>query len=80
MRELKDLLDEKDEKIDMLSKMHSNRRGSSSASSLPSLESRELSPPKDDIFRVQASPFLLGVEVSDSYFMGPSSGRTFVGK
>src|ERR1700760_625498 len=35
VRELKDLLDEKDEKIDMLSKMHNNRRGSSSASSMP---------------------------------------------
>ncbi len=75
-------MDEKDEKIDMLSKMHSNRRAShSSISTAPSLESREASsPPKEDIFRVQASPLLLGSENSDSYFMGASSGRAFVGK
>lgn len=80
VRELKDLLDEKDEKIDMLSKMHSNRRpSSSSVSSAPILEIREISPPKDDIFRVQASPLLLGSETSDSYFMGASSGTAFVG-
>lgn len=80
VRELKDLLDEKDEKIDMLSKMHSNRRPSNSGS--PCAENRKelLSPPpKDDIFRVQASPLLLGTENSDSYFMGASSGRAFVG-
>jgi hypothetical protein len=80
VRELKDLLDEKDEKIDMLSKMHSNRRGSSPASAIASIESREISPPKEDIFRVQASPLLLGSETSDSYFMGASSGRGFVGE
>jgi hypothetical protein len=81
VRELKDLLDEKDEKIDMLSKMHSNRRPStSSASATPLADTRkEQSPPKDDMFRVQASPLLLGVENSDSYFMGASSGRAFVG-
>lgn len=76
VRELKDLLDEKDEKIDMLSKMHSNRRPST-ASTEPRKESA--SPPKDDVFRVQASPLLLGAEKSDSYFMGASSGRAFVG-
>jgi hypothetical protein len=79
VRELKDLLDEKDEKIDMLSKMHNNRRGSSTASSMPSMESRELSPPKEDIFRVQASPALVDSETSNSYFVGSSSGRGFVG-
>ena len=84
VRELKDLLDEKDEKIDMLSKMHSNRRPSMtcSTSSLP-VENRKESiptPPKEDIFRVQASPLLLGSENSDSYFMGASSGRAFVGR
>jgi hypothetical protein len=81
VRELKDLLDEKDEKIDMLSKMHSNRRPShSSSSTAPTPESRDdQSPPKDDIFRVQASPLLLGAENADSYFMGASSGRSFVG-
>lgn len=82
VRELKDLLDEKDEKIDMLSKMHSNRRPSTSSTSSPPAEARKemlATPPKDDIFRVQASPLLLGVENSDSYFMGASSGRAFVG-
>lgn len=81
VRELKDLLDEKDEKIDMLSKMHSNRRSShSSSSTAPTIETREDSPPRDDVFKVQASPLLLGSENSDSYFMGASSGRAFVGK
>lgn len=81
VRELKDLLDEKDEKIDMLSKMHSNRPPSSGSTTVPSPpETRKeaLMPPKDDIFRVQASPLLLGAEKSDSYFMGASSGRAFV--
>ncbi|KAI1081256.1 fungal-specific transcription factor domain-containing protein [Whalleya microplaca] len=80
-RELKDLLDEKDEKIDMLSRMHGNRQPSvCSASSPKSTEMRkDLSQPtKEDTFRIQASPLLLGVENSDSYFMGPSSGRAFI--
>ncbi|KAI1861434.1 uncharacterized protein JN550_010814 [Neoarthrinium moseri] len=88
-RELKDLLDEKDEKIDMLSKMHSHhhqRRPSvgSVASATPGASAaaskRSPSPAKEDTFRVQASPLLLGVENSDSYFMGPSSGRSFIGE
>lgn len=86
VRELKDLLDEKDEKIDMLSKMHGNSRrcgsmGSpaNSPASEPPKESAP-SPAKEDTFKVQASPLLLGVENSDSYFMGPSSGRSFIGK
>ncbi|OAA59116.1 c6 zinc finger domain containing protein [Niveomyces insectorum RCEF 264] len=32
---------------------------------------------KEDTFRVQASPLVLGVENSDSYFMGASSGHIF---
>lgn len=83
VRELKDLLDEKDEKIDMLSKMHSNRRSSITSACSPPAEIRKemlATPPKEDVFRVQASPLLLGVENSDSYFMGASSGRAFVGK
>lgn len=88
VRELKDLLDEKDEKIDMLSKMHSNlgnrsRRRLSTPSDSPRSESaKEDVPvvPKEDVFTVQASPLLLGSDVSDSYFMGASSGRAFVGK
>lgn len=83
VRELKDLLDEKDEKIDMLSKMHGNRRASpeSAHASPPPDFKREAGtpPPKEDTFRVQASPLLLGVENSDSYFMGASSGRSFIG-
>lgn len=81
VRELKDLLDEKDEKIDMLSKMHSNRCPSMSPASSPSLElKKELTPPREDVFRVQASPLLLDSNTSDSYFMGASSGRGFVGR
>jgi len=69
----------------MLSKMHSNRRPSSSLASSAGSPPVELKkepvsiPPKDDIFRVQASPLLLGAENADSYFMGASSGRAFVG-
>ena len=82
VRELKDLLDEKDEKLDMLSKMHSNRgRPAESPRSSPTAEIKKDSgtPAKEDTFRVQASPLLLGVENSDSYFMGASSGRSFIG-
>ncbi|TPX10762.1 uncharacterized protein E0L32_008331 [Thyridium curvatum] len=84
VRDLKDLLDEKDEKIDMLSRMHGNQRHSSQSScgqSPPSHDARRepsAPPPKEDTFRVQASPLLLGVENSDSYFMGASSGRAFI--
>ncbi|KAI0390866.1 fungal-specific transcription factor domain-containing protein [Xylariaceae sp. FL0594] len=86
VRELKDLLDEKDEKIDMLSKMHGQRpvsasaRASASASprSPVSTEADGNLAPKQDVFRVQATPLLLGVENSDSYFMGSSSGRAFI--
>lgn len=85
VRELKDLLDEKDEKIDMLSKMHSNNHHrpsiDSTSGSRPGVDAkRDATPPaKEDTFRVQASPLLLGVENSDSYFMGASSGRAFIG-
>jgi hypothetical protein len=83
VRELKDLLDEKDEKIDMLSKMHANRKPCtpSSSPSPPAEHPGEgvVAPQKDDVFKVQASPLLLGVDNSDSYFMGASSGRAFVG-
>lgn len=87
VRELKDLLDEKDEKIDMLSAMHRNghggprRRPSVTSMATPvSPESSKDSPTmKEDTFRVQATQLLLGVENSDSYFMGSSSGRAFIG-
>ncbi|KAI2779761.1 fungal-specific transcription factor domain-containing protein [Daldinia loculata] len=81
VRELKDLLDEKDEKIDMLSRMHDHRQPSMGAAGSPRTTEQRRdpnSPPKEDTFRVQASPLLLGVENSDSYFMGPSSGRGFI--
>lgn len=85
IRELKDLLDTKDEKIDMLSKIHSfspPRRPS--ASSLPEPALSATSPEAEaheDLFKVQQSPFLLESEKkSDSYFMGASSGRSFVGE
>ena len=83
VRELKDLLDEKDEKIDMLSRMHEHRQpsiGSAGSPRAPEPRRDSTSPIKEDAFRVQASPLLLGVENSDSYFMGPSSGRSFIGK
>lgn len=87
VRELKDLLDEKDEKIDMLSTMHGNihsgprRRPSVTSMATPvSPDSAKDSPTiKEDTFRVQATQLLLGVENSDSYFMGSSSGRAFIG-
>jgi hypothetical protein len=84
VRELKDLLDEKDEKIDMLSQMHTNRRrrpssDSPSAHGSPEFE-RSVSLAREDKFRIQASPPVSGVESSDSYLMGASSGRAFIGR
>ncbi|KAL6872577.1 N-terminal binuclear Zn cluster-containing/DNA binding domain-containing protein [Trichoderma longibrachiatum] len=86
VRELKDLLDEKDEKIEMLSTMHSNnhngprRRPSVTSMATPvSPDGPRDSPTmKEDTFRVQATQLLLGVENSESYFMGSSSGRAFI--
>lgn len=84
VKELKDLLDEKDEKIDILSKVHpGSRRSSNTTSSSPSTDMkpiREVQESKEDTFRVQQSPDLLDAEDADSYFMGASSGRAFVGK
>ncbi|KAM0255147.1 hypothetical protein ACHAQJ_006070 [Trichoderma viride] len=86
VRELKDLLDEKDEKIDMLSAMHGNSHGGPRRRPSVTSMATPVSPdgPKDsptikeDTFRVQATQLLLGVENSDSYFMGSSSGRAFI--
>ena len=84
VRELKDLLDEKDEKIDMLSRMHSlsppsnpsPRRASKSPSPAePSGATQD----KEDTFKVQQPPLLLDDENRDTYFVGSSSGRAFVG-
>ena len=88
VKELKDLLDEKDEKIDILSRIHSNspslRRPSSTISSSVDLaEIKDATTPpreKDDTFRVQQSPCLLNGAESESFFMGASSGRSFVGE
>jgi hypothetical protein len=87
VKELKDLLDEKDEKIDILSRIHSSspssRRPSATASptttaeQVPVVEGQE---PKDDVFRVQQSPCLLDGDNTDSFFMGASSGRAFIGE
>ena len=89
VKELKDLLDEKDEKIDILSRIHSTspslRRPSSTLSSSVDLGEvkhriEESPPPKEDLFRVQQPSCLLDGHESDSYFMGGSSGRSFVGR
>ncbi|EHK26328.1 uncharacterized protein TRIVIDRAFT_166933 [Trichoderma virens Gv29-8] len=86
VRELKDLLDEKDEKIDMLSTMHGNIHGGPRRKPSVTSMATPVSPDavkdsptiKEDTFRVQATQLLLGVENSDSYFMGSSSGRAFI--
>lgn len=88
VQELKDLLDEQDEKIDMLSKSRpdflSLRRPSSTQSLSVDLaeakKATEDTPPQEDTFRVQQSPCLHDGEASDSFFMGSSSGRSFVGR
>ena len=86
VRELKDLLDEKDEKIDLLSRIHSqshmpiNQLPSSRRQSSSSTEGKTngVESSKEDMFKVQQSPTLLGGEGADSYFSGTSSSRTFV--
>lgn len=85
VRELKDLLDEKDEKIDILSKIHSGspvlRHTPSQKSSPITVEEKHSVQDKDppeDTFEVQQSPRLLNGE-PDSYLMGASSGRAFIG-
>ena len=85
VRELKELLDEKDEKIDLLSRLHSQsshpfqlqspRR--TSTASVESKDGKQDSPEKEEIFKVQQSPYLLD-DGSDSYFAGTSSSRTFI--
>ncbi|KAL8931689.1 MAG: hypothetical protein Q9211_006794 [Gyalolechia sp. 1 TL-2023] len=77
VRELKDLLDEKDEKIDILSRIHSRSPATTTASGERSPSTVEHEAPQQDTFRLQQSPSLLDGE-TDSYFMGPSSGRAFI--
>lgn len=86
VKELKDLLDGKDEKIDILSRISAgSRRTSPTTSPPPRSESKSTTPstkphePKEDTFQVQQSPSLLDAENADSFFMGASSGRAFVG-
>jgi len=87
VRELKALLDEKDEKIDMITKLHpqgasqshlpSPRR--SSASSSPS-DPASPTEAREDVFKVQQSPYLSKDGDADSYFSGTSSGNSLIGK
>ena len=85
VRELKELLDEKDEKIDLLSKLHSQsthafQLQSPRRTSTASVELKDCSasPEKEEIFKVQQSPYLLNGDGADSYFAGTSSSRTFI--
>lgn len=84
VKELKDLLDEKDEKIDILSRIHPSSRKTSTAATPPAVTASQIvavaQEPQVDTFRVQQSPCLLEASNADSYFMGASSGRSFVGK
>lgn len=90
VRELKDLLDEKDEKIDMLTRIHSHSphsthssmppRHGPSQSPMASIEPKDDSASKDEVFKVLQSPSLTDDQTRDSYFVGTSSGRTLVGK
>lgn len=84
VKELKDLLDEKDEKIDILSRIHPTpRRTSTTSTSRTEADSKLDTVVQDshlDTLRVQQSPCLIDAENADSYFMGASSGRSFVGK
>ncbi|KAF2151075.1 hypothetical protein K461DRAFT_203436, partial [Myriangium duriaei CBS 260.36] len=89
VRELKDLLDEKDEKIDMLTRIHPQRQSPptrlpqpqsrNSSSPTPPSDARVDSPSGDDVtFTVQQSPFLTEDSLTDSYFVGTSSGSSFL--
>lgn len=89
VRELKTLLDEKDEKIDMLTRIHprqssmtlpSPRHSSASpTSAAPEKAALSPSPSKEETFKVQQSPFLMGDGGASSYFAGTSGGKTFLG-
>ncbi|KAI9694633.1 MAG: hypothetical protein M1822_000249 [Bathelium mastoideum] len=85
VRELKDLLDEKDEKIDMLSRINPN--SSTHHLLLDRRPANTLSPisigdvkdeVKDEVFKIQQSPYLLDEDGMESIFAGTSSGRTLV--
>ena len=84
VRELKDLLDEKDEKIDMLSRINPNssthilvdRRPSNTLSPISIGDVKDEM--KDEVFKIQQSPYLLDENGMESIFAGTSSGRTLV--
>ncbi|KAF4555948.1 Fungal specific transcription factor domain-containing protein 41 [Elsinoe fawcettii] len=85
VRELKDLLDEKDEKIDMLTRIHPNRHSPPSqlpspkaSISAPSSNGASPAAPDDVTFTVQQSPYLTADGSADSYFVGTSSGVSFL--
>ena len=84
VKELKGLLDEKDEKIDILSRIRPSLSGTSTASTSPMVADPKAltiaQGPQMEKFRLQQSPYLLNPGSADSYFMGASSGRSFVGK
>lgn len=87
VKELKDLLDEKDEKIDILSRIRpssiSQERPSVTESITAVTETKpvmEKPEPPEDVFRVQQTTDLLQRDLQDSFFMGASSGRSFVGE
>ena len=87
VKDLKNLLDEKDEKMDILSRINSHspvqRKLSLSMSPLTYVEPKPMvgeQQAKEVTFRVQQSPFLIDDANVDSYFMGASSGRSFVGE
>ena len=83
-KELKDLLDEKDEKIDIISRIRPSSRVTSAASTSSVMaDPNAFTIPQGlqmEKFRVQQSPYLLNPGNADSYFMGASSGRSFIGK
>lgn len=85
VKELKDLLDEKDEKIDILSRIRpssiSQERPSASKSITAVTEAKpvtEKPEPTEEVFRVQQSTCLLQGDHQHSFFMGASSGGSFV--
>lgn len=87
VKELKNLLDGKDEKIDILSRIRpssiSQDRPSVTESIAAVTEAKpevEKPDPPEDFFRVQQATCLLQGDHQDSFFMGASSGRSFVGE
>src|SRR5690606_25426488 len=83
-RELKELLDQKEEQMEMLSRIHSFSPYSpppSNGSSIPVKKQREemSSVSKEECFSMVESYGLMGQTNQNGFFMGPSSGRPFLG-